>query len=529
MGLGLEALGISADDMTPAEAAELSRLLKQVKQLEAAAAEKDSGGRPGSRNGARARQQKGGGAIPALITSASAKEAAAASPSRARSPAKATTRPAYPSVRIGQSARAYAERQRLARAGEAQRAEHGDGDDFGGKRAAPPEPPKRPDVVTRVVLWPEYATLADGDVAVHVERHYRPAPAGRGRPAQPRWKVLAASERARRRLDLRLDALRKCGPRDLLGRVRVHVRGERGPDAAPAVRSAKLRLLSDTVVVEEPRYPPAPPPRRKRHGGGGRGRGGGPAPADDGDADGRDGQSNLEIAGFSVQVAAHARGALYMDTLHSTVAKRSIEKTAPHVAQRPLGTSDLVEGLMGWLTHLGMPVDACGAEQLSEYEADALASYKRVEEAEVGHLVALLIGTAANDVTFGALVSALKVAAAAAAANAADAADGGDSLASDDLDRENIAGFGASAYRDLKRHVVQAAHARGARAFAQHKPLEQQTIMRIATLVDDHGIDLQEVFLDTPVRVGVVRGDVRISFAELRRGLWRLLSCLPPA
>ncbi|KAH8059861.1 hypothetical protein JL720_13669 [Aureococcus anophagefferens] len=280
MGLGLEALGISADDMTPAEAAELSRLLKQVKQLEAAAAEKDSGGRPGSRNGARARQQKGGGAIPALITS----------------------------------------------------------------------------------------------------------------------------------------------------------------------------------------------PR--------------------------------------------TRGALYMDTLHSTVAKRSIEKTAPHVAQRPLGTSDLVEGLMGWLTHLGMPVDACGAEQLSEYEADALASYKRVEEAEVGHLVALLIGTAANDVTFGALVSALKVAR--VASNAADAADGGDSLASDDLDRENIAGFGASAYRDLKRHVVQAAHARA--RFAQHKPLEQQTIMRIATLVDDHGIDLQEVFLDTPVRVGVVRGDVRISFAELRRG-----------
>ncbi|KAK7237324.1 hypothetical protein SO694_000960108 [Aureococcus anophagefferens] len=200
MGLGLEALGISADDMTPAEAAELSRLLKQVKQLEAAAAEKDSGGRPGSRNGARARQQKGGGAIPALITSASAKEAAAASPSRARSPAKATTRPAYPSVRIGQSARAYAERQRLARAGEAQRAEHGDGDDFGGKRAAPRQ---RPDVAT-----------------------------------------------------------------------------QRGPLA-----------------------------------------------------------------------------------------------------------------------------------RLSEYEADALASYKRVEEAEVGHLVALLIGTAANDVTFGALVSALKVAA----------------------------------------------------------------------------------------------------------------------
>ncbi|KAH8076483.1 hypothetical protein JL721_489 [Aureococcus anophagefferens] len=449
MGLGLEALGISADDMTPAEAAELSRLLKQ-------------------------------------------------------------------------SARAYAERQRLARAGEAQRAEHGDGDDFGGKRAA--ERRSGP-ASSRVVLWPEYATLADGDVAVHVERHYRPAPAGRGRPAQPRWKVLASVGRWRRRPPARRCASAgrgtcwaACGSTCAASGARRGAGGAVREAPAPERHGRRRRAAVPASAAAA-----AEATRRRRPG-----PGGGPAPADDGDADGRDGQSNLEIAGFSVQVAAHARGALYMDTLHSTVAKRSIEKTAPHVAQRPLGTSDLVEGLMGWLTHLGMPVDACGAEQLSEYEADALASYKRVEEAEVGHLVALLIGTAANDVTFGALVSALKVAAR-APLTPLDAADGGDSLASDDLDRENIAGFGASAYRDLKRHVVQAAHARGARAFAQHKPLEQQTIMRIATLVDDHGIDLQEVFLDTPVRVGVVRGDVRISFAELRRGLWRLLSCLPPA
>ena len=232
-----------------------------------------------------------------------------------------------------------------------------------------------------------------------------------------------------------------------------------------------------------------------------------------------------------MQVAAHARGSLYMDTLHSTVAKRSIEKTAgPSVVQRPLGTSDLVEGLMGWLSHLGMPLEACNAHDLGEYEADRLASYKRHEEAEVAALVALLIGTAANDVTYGALVSALKVAAAAAnAQGTAEAPDGGDSLESRSVDRENIAGYGASAYRDLKRHVVEVAHARPARGFAHGKPLEQQTIMRIAQLIDDHGLDLQEVFLDTPVKVGVVRADVRISFSELRRGLWRLISCLPPA
>ena len=92
-----------------------------------------------------------------------------------------------------------------------------------------------------------------------------------------------------------------------------------------------------------------------------------------------------------------------------------------------------------------------------------------------------------------------------------------------------------SAYAEVKRHVVEVNHARAARrAYAQtgawsSKPVEAQSIMRVAQLVDDHGIDLQEVFLDTPVKVGLVRNDVRISFAELRRGLWRLLSCLPPA
>ena len=70
---GLEALGISASDMTPAEAAELSRLLKQVKQLEAAAAEKEGGERGAGRSGGVLRAK--GAPIPALITSASAHSA----------------------------------------------------------------------------------------------------------------------------------------------------------------------------------------------------------------------------------------------------------------------------------------------------------------------------------------------------------------------------------------------------------------------------------------------------------------------
>ena len=51
---------------------------------------------------------------------------------------------------------------------------------------------------------------------------------------------------------------------------------------------------------------------------------------------------------------------------------------------------------------------------------------------------------------------------------------------------ENLAVFGAQAYRDLKRHVVEVNHARAARrAYAQtgtwsNKPVEAQSIMRVA-------------------------------------------------
>ena len=181
----------------------------------------------------------------------------------------------------------------------------------------PSEPPK--DVVTRVVLWPEYALLRDGDVRVHVERHYREAPRGaQARRARPRWQLIAAAERARRRLSLRLDALRQdMARRSALGDARVHSRGDRR--SSHRVRCAKLRLLPQSVEVEEP--PPAPISSRlaqtkekiSRN-----------TPALH---NGRNAPKQVpmrEVCGFSVQVAAHARGSLYMDTLHSTV--RSHEK-----------------------------------------------------------------------------------------------------------------------------------------------------------------------------------------------------------
>lgn len=336
-----------------------------------------------------------------------------------------------------------------------------------------------------------------------MERHYRPAATGAAarRAAPPRWKILAAAERARRRLDLRLAALRSCGPADLLGDVRVHTRGAKSAEPPPA-RAAKLQLLADAVVVEEPKAPPAPPSQKHR-----RPHDAAPAPA--------------EIAGFSVQVAAHARGSLYMDTLHSTLSRKALEQAGAKLRQRPLGTADLVEGLMGWLAHLGMPVGAVDAGDLADFEASELAAVSEAAEADVDGIVAMLIGTAGSDVAFGALVNALRVAASSARA-ASDDASG--------TDPSDVAGYGAKAYRELKRHVVEVNQAkRSRRAFSSQRdhPSAADSLMRLAKLVDAHGLDLQEIFLDTPVAAGVVRGDVRVPLAQLRKGLARLLGCAP--
>ena len=65
-----------------------------------------------------------------------------------------------------------------------------------------------------------------------------------------------------------------------------------------------------------------------------------------------------------------------MDTLHSTLARKALERSGAKL--RPLGTSDLVEGLMGWLAHLGMPVSSVDARRIEEYETERIARDRRM-------------------------------------------------------------------------------------------------------------------------------------------------------
>ena len=173
----LDALGVAPEDMTPAEAKELARLMEQVRALE---------------EGTSTTQRR---ETPALF-------AAEEKPQRTRKlqrPKSARAR--YPSKTLARSAKDFAKKQQAFRATELRekaedkrnkgnaspvKEEHDD------VPVPPSEPPK--DVVTRVVLWPEYALLRDGDVRVHVERHYREAPRGaQARRARPRWQLIAAA------------------------------------------------------------------------------------------------------------------------------------------------------------------------------------------------------------------------------------------------------------------------------------------------------------------------------------------------
>ena len=147
----LDALGVAPEDMTPAEAKELARLMEQVRALE---------------EGTSTTQRR---ETPALF-------AAEEKPQRTRKlqrPKSARAR--YPSKTLARSAKDFAKKQQAFRATELRekaedkrnkgnaspvKEEHDD------VPAPPSEPPK--DVVTRVVLWPEYALLRDGDVRVHV-------------------------------------------------------------------------------------------------------------------------------------------------------------------------------------------------------------------------------------------------------------------------------------------------------------------------------------------------------------------------
>jgi len=494
----LDALGVAPEDMTPAEAKELARLMEQVRALE---------------EGTSTTQRR---ETPALFT-------AEEKPQRTRKlqrPKSARAR--YPSKTLARSAKDFAKKQQAFRATELrEKAEDkrnkGNGSPVKEEEPAPvppSEPPK--DVVTRVVLWPEYALLRDGDVRVHVERHYREAPRGaQARRARPRWQLIAAAERARRRLALRLDALRRYGPPELLGDARVHSRGDRR--SSHRVRCAKLRLLPESVEVEEP--PPAPVSSRlaqtkekiSRN-----------TPALH---NGRNAPKQVpmrEVCGFSVQVAAHARGSLYMDTLHSTLARKALERSGAKL--RPLGTSDLVEGLMGWLAHLGMPVSSVDARRIEEYETERIARDRADEEEQADSLVRMLVGVAGTDVAYGALVDHLRD----ALVRARNAATPDDSSSEDD-EGNNLAAFGARAYREVRHRVVDVARRRAAkRAVVQDgaNPDDAALVLRLAKLTDDHGLDLQEIFLDAPTAAGAVRADVRVPAAQLRTGLRRMLCCL---
>ena len=496
----LDDLGVAPEDMTPSEAKELARLMAQVRALEEGAATGPLETRRGN--------------VQALFTAPEKRTKRLVRPKSARA--------RYPSKTLARSCKDFAKKQQAFRQTELKEKEddrrHRGNAPTNDEEGAPPavQRPEAPrDVVTRVVLWPEYALLRDGDVRVHIERHYREAPRGR-RTIRPRWQLVAAAERARRRLELRLEALKRYGPPELLGDARVHGRGDRR--ASSKLRCAKLRLLPDSVEVEEPPHAPAfDRPLRFTD-----------KVSRDTPAlhNGRPSQKTVpmrEVCGFSVQVAAHARGSLYMDTLHSTLARKALEKSGARL--RPLGTSDLVEGLMGWLAHLGMPVANVDAQRITEYETERVAQDRAHEEEQADSLVRMLVGVAGTDVAYGALVDHLRDALVRARAAATP-----DGSSSDDEDPGNdLTAFGARAYREVRHHVVDVARRRATRrAVVQAGAKEEDAalVMRLAKLVDDHGLDLQEVFLDAPTAAGAVRADVRVPAAQLRTGLRRMLCCL---
>jgi hypothetical protein len=180
---------------------------------------------------------------------------------------------------------------------------------------------------------------------------------------------------------------------------------------------------------------------------------------------------------------------------------------------------------MGWLAHLGMPVASVDAQRITEYETERVAQDRAHEEDQADSLVRMLVGVAGTDVAYGALVDHLRDALVRARAAATP-----DGSSSDDEDHGNdLTAFGARAYREVRHHVVDEARRRATRrAVVQAGAKEEDAalVMRLAKLVDDHGLDLQEVFLDAPTAAGAVRADVRVPAAQLRTGLRRMLCCL---
>ncbi|KAJ1460060.1 hypothetical protein M885DRAFT_509755 [Pelagophyceae sp. CCMP2097] len=507
-------------EMTATEAVEISRLLRQVASLEARALGAAALGspprrapRPGTAPAARRRDD--GLVVPALIM---ARPAGGARHDQAPSPQSISpdssdrlepwppALPCYPTVRLGQSARKFADKQRSARnALDSAAVVEDQVASRPPARRSPPrgraparvqrplpqdEEPARADEKTRCVLWPEYAQLEDGCVLVHVERRYRKSSAAN---AGRSWRMLEQSERARRRLALRLSALEHLGVvRQASVEARDTGRGDYG-----AVHKAQLHMAGDTVVID---------PLRAVHTG----------------APHAAGAPEARCAAFAIQVAAAANGGLFIDTLHASAPRE--RRDAPRERRhRPPRPHDFADGLVSWLQTVGLPpLDSYAVSQLDAYEVAALAAELRAEDRAAGAMVALLIGTAASDVGLGALANALQGVARKRAGRPTPP-----DHALDEYDDADLAAFGAQAYRQVKRRVVGNDSPRA--GDAPPDAVSAPPIVRVALLVDAEAVDLQDVFLDTPAHSAHLGDDARVGCAQLRKGLLRLLACMPPS
>lgn len=409
-----------------------------------------------------------------------------------------STRGCFPSERLEQTVKQFTAKQRRTRGESADaREEH-----------VQEKSTISHSVTARVVLWPEYSELEDGDVLAHVEVQYKPVSRKSSAPTAPRWKLLAAARRAQRRLRLRFEALAHCGPPALFRKAGVYARTtgrETRLDnvaVTPGIRTARLELVGGSIAVDEPRYtPPMVTYNTRQHG--------------------------AEIIGFAVQAAAHARGSLYIDTIHTSHGR----------SKRPAPEHKIVDDFMDWLALLGMPLHEAMTLQVLEYEETALAEAERSRDRDLAELVAALIGSAAQDVTFGALASTLSAASMRS-----------NSLNDDDDDHvdedeaallvqpaADLADFCLRAYEATKNRAIRFTHRESARPEPSH---DDTVLSQIATLIVDDNLDLVEIFLDATQDALTRRAmhtfnkpdainDIRISFQDLRRGLWRLLACLP--
>lgn len=196
----------------------------------------------------------------------------------------------------------------------------------------------------------------------------------------------------------------------------------------------------------------------------------------------------------SVQVAAHVRGNLNIEVVAT------------------------VKEFMDWLETLGMPAVSDAVE---EYERAYLERVREQSEEDLSELIATLIGSAAQDVAFGPLKSTLK---AAAVVRAEDDED--EETLNTGTSNEDVVRFGKRAYDRLKRRVFRSRNEET--RTTEHDLLSSSSVLcRIATLVEEERLDLYDMFFDARGNKGGRADTHRISYADLRRGLARLLATLP--